>query len=106
MLYSHYLLTLLSKKKICFLILSLVSTSVFSETYHFAAHGGGSKKEEFLDFKVDDAENSYVLLKYDSNVTFESAGNQDIYVASVSAFTSMPELSLTITKQGNSYILS
>ena len=56
--------------KICLFTFFLVSTSVFAETYHFAAHGGGSNKEELLDFKIDDAENSYVLLKYDANVTF------------------------------------
>ena len=52
------------------LVLLLASGSSYAQTYQFAAHGGGSKKEEFLDFKVDDAENSYVLLKYDSDVTF------------------------------------
>jgi hypothetical protein len=59
-----------SKINICILGLFLVLNPVWSETYHFASHGGGSQKEEFLDFKVDKAENSYVLLKYDSNVTF------------------------------------
>ena len=57
-------------KEICLLVLFLSSSSVFSQTYHFAAHGGGSKKDEFLDFKIDNAENSYVLLKYDTNVAF------------------------------------
>lgn len=71
-LLSNPLVSFLSEKKICFLLLFLVSNSAFSETYHFAAHGGGSKKEELLDFKVDNAENSYVLLKYDTNVTFGS----------------------------------
>ena len=47
-----------------------LSSSAFSQTYQFAVHGGGTNKEEFLDFKVDDAENSYVLLKYEGNVTF------------------------------------
>ena len=56
--------------KFYLLALLLTSASAIGQTYHFAAHGGGSKKEEFLDFKVDDAENSYVLLKYDSDVTF------------------------------------
>ena len=67
---NNILITFISKISTCILTLSLISTSVSSETYHFASHGGGSKKEEFLDFKVDSAENSYVLLKYDSNVTF------------------------------------
>jgi hypothetical protein len=67
---KNILITFISKTNTCILTLSLISTSVSSETYHFASHGGGAKKEEFLDFKVDDAENSYVLLKYDTNVTF------------------------------------
>jgi len=56
--------------KLPLLILLLGSSSLIGQSYEFAAHGGGSQKEEFLDFKVDDAENSYVLLKYDSDVTF------------------------------------
>ena len=45
-------------------------SSVLGQTYHFASHGGGTKKEEFLDFAVDGDENSYVLLKYEDNVDF------------------------------------
>lgn len=59
-----------SEKQICFLTLFLIATSVFAQTYNFAVHGGGSKKEEFLDFAVDDAGNSYVLFQYDADVTF------------------------------------
>lgn len=62
--------TFFPEMKICLLTLFLGSSSVFSQTYQFAAHGGGTNKEEFLDFKIDNAENSYVLLKYDANVTF------------------------------------
>lgn len=41
----------------------------FSQSYNFAVHGGGTNKEEFGDFKIDDAGNSYVIYKYDGNVT-------------------------------------
>ena len=69
-LFRNSILTRASRKKICLLSLLLGATSLFGETYHFAAHGGGSKKEELLDFKVDNSENSYLLVEYDANVSF------------------------------------
>ena len=60
----------MQKSYLCSLLFVFLATSALGQTYHFAAHGGGSKKEELLDFKVDGAENSYVLVKYDSNVSF------------------------------------
>ena len=63
-------LELRAEKAICFLLLLLIPNLASSETYHFAAHGGGAKKEELLDFKVDNSENSYALIKYDSAVSF------------------------------------
>ncbi len=59
-----------SLKRVGLSFLLLASFSAHGQTYQFAARGGGTGKEEFLDFKIDDAENSYVLLKYDGNVTF------------------------------------
>lgn len=69
---KNSLFTFRPEMKLCLLSLFLAASSAYSQTYQFAAHGGGSNKDEFLDFSVDNAENSYVLLKYDANVTFGS----------------------------------
>ncbi len=55
---------------ICHLIYVLSPCSILGQTYYFASHGGGSEKDEFLDFAVDAAENSYALLQYKDDVTF------------------------------------
>lgn len=68
-IWNTFFTRFLKRKNLSFLLL-LASAPLFSQTYHFASHGGGSKKDEFRDYKVDAAENSYVLLKYDADVTF------------------------------------
>lgn len=68
--HQHLLESFINRNIACIVSVLFLSSNLMGETYHFASHGGGSKKEEFLDFKVDAHENSYVLLKYDSNVTF------------------------------------